>query len=162
MDTVSHAFWAFFAYRKKEWKWESVAFSIFPDVPRIAGIAYFLALGMGYHAALLASLETPATLFSIAFHSLPIVALFALLWFAVKRAWPLGALAGWTFHIGVDVATHGGDPQPILWPLSNIAFDSPVSYYRLEFHGVEFFFLNVSLIVLAIAWMAWEKKRGKT
>ncbi|MFH0714694.1 MAG: hypothetical protein V1847_03350 [Candidatus Diapherotrites archaeon] len=159
MDTVSHAFWAFFATREKKWKWQSVCFSILPDVPRLFGIAYWVLLGLGYHAALEMSVRSFETIFSIAFHSLVVVAIFALLWFCFRRAWPIGALVGWLLHIVLDILTHGGDAQPIFWPLSDFSISSPVSYYRLDYFAGFFVVANVALIVLVIAWMVWKRKR---
>lgn len=41
-------------------------------------------------------------------------------------------LLGWAGHVLTDALTHGKDARPLLWPLSDWRFRSPVSYWE---HG---------------------------
>lgn len=56
---------------------------------------------------------------------------------------------GWIFHVITDMATHVSDAQPVLWPLSDWVFPTPVSYWESAYYGGEFGIVNLVLAPLS-------------
>lgn len=55
---------------------------------------------------------------------------------ASRRGSRARALAiGWAGHLAVDLVTHHSDAWPFLWPLTQRAWPSPVSYWEPEHHA---------------------------
>lgn len=59
-------------------------------------------------------------------------------------------LLGWAGHVLADFLTHGKDARPVLWPLSEWKFESPVSYREKERHGRTFTIVEHTAIIAAI------------
>lgn len=75
--------------------------------------------------------------------ALPVSAALTLYAVSGARGWDpdgilLAFLLGWAGHVVSDALTHGTDARPILWPLSNHRFQSPVSYRERDRHAVPF------------------------
>lgn len=68
-----------------------------------------------------------------------------------RRRILLWFLLGWFGHTLVDFLTHAGDTRPLLWPISDWRWSSPISYYNPAYYGREFFFVSHALLILTMA-----------
>nr|WP_277753249.1 zinc dependent phospholipase C family protein [Metabacillus mangrovi] len=81
-----------------------------------------------------------------------------------RTLWVNGWLAfcyGWLGHILIDLLTHVQDAVPVFYPVSDLIFRGPVSYYDRDFFGREFSMINSVLIAAAILYLLIEKIRTK-
>jgi hypothetical protein len=58
--------------------------------------------------------------------------------------------AGWAGHLAVDLLTHHDDAWPLLWPASDAAWRSPVSYWQAEHHAGALRAAEVAGLLLAL------------
>jgi hypothetical protein len=87
-----------------------------------------------------------------ALHSILPVAL--ALGMSISRPGPALPLAlGWAGHVAVDTLTHGADARPLLWPISDWRFESPLSYRERERYGRYFTLVEHSLLIAAVVRM---------
>lgn len=104
--------------------------AVLPDLPAFVTGAVMLALRRPradlaeaiYH-------RSPSREAQLAGHALPMLAVLAL-----SRRAP-GVSAGWLSHLAVDLLTHHDDAWPLLWPLSERRWRSPVSYWQTDHHA---------------------------
>jgi len=84
-----------------------------------------------------------------------------------RRVFPF--LLGWALHILFDALTHVSDGYALFFPLSDLKFPAPVSYWERAFHGREVFWVSHSLMAaLLLLWggskltRLWSQKRGES
>lgn len=75
-----------------------------------------------------------------------------------KAVFPL--LLGWAGHVAADALTHGSDARPLLWPVSEWRFESPVSYRESGRYGRLFTFAEHAALLLVAARMIHRMPRG--
>ena len=63
----------------------------------------------------------------------------------------LAFLIGWAGHVLTDALTHAEDARPILWPLSEWRFRSPISYWDRSYHGHAFAAVEHGTLLLIVA-----------
>lgn len=143
--------------------------AVLPDLPAIAGAAW---LGSwrrpleqpGFRGEVCArrSFSGP----DAALHSaLPVGTLLLALWTRGSRRQKayrplLALLAGWVGHVLVDALTHAEDARPILWPVSERRFRSPISYWDRSHHARAFtMFEHGALVLLLATWAISRRAR---
>jgi membrane-bound metal-dependent hydrolase YbcI (DUF457 family) len=184
METYSHAFftWALAKHGIKAGRAAGIAGAVgatFPDLPSFAGTAYYV--GAAYLREGWSSMHSEKLLDAIYFtgpfggtgsvlHSaVPVVALLVLyrvlkLGRRDRRRILLWFLLGWLGHTIADFLTHVDDTRPLLWPISDWEWSSPVSYYNPLYYGREFFAVSHGLMLLTVSWLLLKRvmSRGET
>jgi membrane-bound metal-dependent hydrolase YbcI (DUF457 family) len=184
METYSHAFftWALAKHGIKAGRAAGIAGAVgatFPDLPSFAGTAYYV--GAAYLREGWSSMHSEKLLDMIYFtgpfggtgsvlHSaVPVVALLVLyrvlkLGRRDRRRILLWFLLGWLGHTIADFFTHVDDTRPLLWPISDWEWSSPVSYYNPLYYGREFFAVSHGLMLLTVSWLLLKRvmSRGET
>ncbi len=184
METYSHAFftWALAKHGVRAGRAAGISGALgatFPDLPAFAGTAYYV--GTAYLIEGWSSMHSEELLDAIYFHgpfgstgsalhsAVPVVALLIL--YRVtgmhrhdRRRILLWFLLGWFGHTIADFLTHVDDTRPLLWPISDWKWSSPVSYYNPLYHSQEFFVVSHGLILLIISWLLLKRvvSRRKT
>lgn len=81
----------------------------------------------------------------------------------VLAGWTAAAalLAGVLSHALVDMLTHVSDAYPVLWPLSDVRFRAPVSYYEPGYHGREFFLVEHAALAVGLLFLAGRSARRR-
>jgi hypothetical protein len=65
-------------------------------------------------------------------------------------------LWGWGSHIVVDLFTHVTDAIPIFFPISDIIIRGPISYWNPDYHGREFYTINIAFMIIAVIYLLYE------
>jgi len=180
METYSHAFftWAFAKHGVKAGRAAGIAGAagaILPDLPSFAGTTYYV--GTAYLREGWGSMHSEEMLDAIYFHgpfggtgsalhsAVPVVALLILyralrLGKRDRRRILLWFLLGWFGHTIADSLTHVDDTRPLLWPVTDWKWSSPVSYYNPLYHGQAFFMVNHGLMLLIVSWLLIKRIMG--
>ena len=187
IETYSHAFftWALAKHGVRAGRAAGIAGAagaVLPDVPSIAGTAYYIGMpfllegwsSMGSEKVLDSIyVSGPFGATGIALHSavppLALILLYVLLKLGRRdrRRILLWFLIGWLGHTGADFLTHVDNTRPLFWPLSDWEWSSPVSYYNPLHFGREFFAVSHSLILLIMAALLirrvrqWDGRAGE-
>lgn len=131
-----------------------------PDLPALAGAAWLLVRHSGRFSR--ASFENDVCGRSFfarpdaALHSALIPAAALALYGTLRSPSPdrdraaLFFLLGWAGHIASDAMTHARDARPLLWPLSDRRFESPVSYRERDRHATLFTVLEHLTVLAAV------------
>jgi hypothetical protein len=117
-----------------------------PDLP-IFGFYLYQRFGLGASERSIWShtyFQPPWQALFDAFHSLPLIALTALLAWRSRRTALLACALSMALHVAFDLPLHGEDSHAHFWPLSDWHFRSPVSYWDPRLHG-----RTVALVELA-------------
>ncbi len=152
--------------------------AILPDVPAIAGTAYYI--GPSFLREGWSSMDSekvveaiyvsgPFGSTGVALHSAvpPLALLLLYVIFDLgrrdRRRILLWFLFGWLGHAVADFLTHADNARPLFWPLSDWTWASPVSYYDPLHYGKEFFLISHVLILLMMAALLvrWIRSRNK-
>ena len=59
-------------------------------------------------------------------------------------------LLGWATHVATDALTHGSDARPLLWPISDWRFESPISYRERDHHALPVTIAEHALILASV------------
>ena len=181
METYSHAFftWALAKHGVKAGRAAGIAGAAgatVPDLPSFAGTAYYV--GTAYLWEGWSSMHSEELLDEIYFHgpfgatgsalhsAMPVVALLLVYWvFGLgrrdRRRILLWFLLGWFGHTIADFLTHVDDTRPLLWPIWDWEWSSPVSYYNRLYYGREFFIVSHGLMLLIISWLLLKRIVGQ-
>ncbi len=138
MRTYSHTILAYTAIRRLGAPAANAASpgAVLPDLPAIAGAAWLAARRLeGFSRSEFETEVCGRRFFAgpdAALHSLPPVALAALVASLLPRRGKahtalLPLLLGWASHVAADALTHGSDALPLLWPVPDYRFKSPLS-----------------------------------
>lgn len=167
MRTYTHAVLSYLAAARLSGKrgaiWAAVGATL-PDAPALAGSAWLLLRRRfsreRFHGEVCGRLRFRAP--DAALHSGAVLAVPALTLAAWRltggrapRAVPL--VLGWAGHAAADLATHGADARPPLWPVSRRRFESPLSYRERDRHGRAF--TLVEHAILAVLCYAAHRRR---
>ena len=178
MRTYAHSFftWALAKHGAKAGRAAGIAGGVgaaLPDLPAFAGTAYyvgpqFLKDGWG-------SMASGDVLDDIYFHgpfgstgsvlhsAVPPTALL-LLHHVLKRGRPdtrkavQWFLVGWIGHTVADLLTHGDDTRPLLWPISNWRWSSPISYWDPRHYGLQFAAAEHGGMLLTALWLLQRRR----
>ncbi|MDP8951183.1 MAG: metal-dependent hydrolase [Actinomycetota bacterium] len=71
-----------------------------------------------------------------------------------------GFLIGWAGHVLADALTHAEDARPILWPISEQRFRSPLSYWDRSHHARAFTMVEHGTLLLLVAWTISRRIRA--
>jgi len=183
IETYSHAFftWALAKHGVKTGRAAGIAGAAgatLPDVPSIAGTAYYI--GIPFLREGWSSIDSEELLDSIyssgpfgatgvALHSaVPPLALLLLYVFLKlgsrdHRKILLWFLIGWLGHAVADFLTHVDNARPLFRAISDWTWSSPISYYNPLHYGQEFFAISHALILLTMAALLIRRimRRGK-
>ncbi len=133
MDTPWHAFWTYAVTHKKDWWTKAVVASALPDAPFFIPLIYFfLRDGVSIKSWVLAYQHPWVKPVGFFTHSLVISMLGLVIAFFLGRKHLYLYFYGWIFHIFTDMLTHVSDAQPVFWPISEISFRGPVSYWERD------------------------------
>ncbi|MTH55194.1 hypothetical protein GKZ89_17485 [Bacillus mangrovi] len=179
MNTLHHGFWTYMLFRKKK---QMVKFfvigSMAPDFVYFIMFFYLLLKNLlmnwfglekaafSLRGAVHGLFDEPVTIvLRQGGHSLFIwTVAFIIIAIGSRTLWVNGWLAfcyGWLGHILIDLLTHVQDAVPVFYPVSDLIFRGPVSYYDRDFFGREFSMINSVLIAAAILYLLIEKIRTK-
>ncbi len=166
MRTYSHALLTWFAVRRLRPSERGVAAwgasgATLPDLPAIAGAVWlgarrrsFSRRGFREEVCEEGSFGGP----DAALHSaLPVAALLVL---CHPRGKLLAFLLGWAGHVLADALTHAEDARPMLWPLSQRRFRSPISYWDSSHHARAFALAEHGALLLIAALTISRKFRA--
>jgi len=164
----AHAFWAWYPFRRRPWVGPLVAGAILPDLPYCV---FFVAAALEHGPRAFTDLGVWRSIWGhpvvVGLHSfLPWGA--AMLLLISTRAWrrapALAAfLAGWGLHVVIDMLTHRSDGYPILWPLSDYRFPTPVSYWEPAYYGRTFSLVcdgAIAVLLIRLAALRLRRDRG--
>jgi hypothetical protein len=84
-----------------------------------------------------------------AFHSLPLIALAALVAHQRRSNWLLAGSASMALHVAVDLPLHNEDAHGHFWPLTSWRFRSPLSYWDPNHYGRWIVALEVAATIAA-------------
>lgn len=176
MRTFSHAIVTAAVGKKVELgRGSLVAFvlgSVLPDLP-LGGLTLLailntpdMAAAMVYMDRLYFTSPLWAALHNVP-HSFVVMGLLSLFAYVfVQRRWGRWLLwyaAGATVHIVIDIFTHATDGPMFLYPLSQLRFESPVSYWDSAYYGRTFTVLEYSADALLLAYLGasiWRSRKN--
>ena len=72
----------------------------------------------------------------------------------------LSFLVGWAGHNAVDFLTHSKDARPILWPLSQWRWMSPISYWDRECYAVPAMLVEHGVLLALAMSLLYESYKG--
>lgn len=135
-----------------------LAGAIGPDLPNALFLAYHrVVLGMGTQAIYAEVYPLPQWQAVLApSHSVWLAALVLSLALWRRHAGWTAAGLSFTAHLVFDLLTHGADAHPHLWPLSDLRWVSPVSYWDAA-HGARWFVPLELVSVAASAALVWRR-----
>lgn len=134
--------------------------ALLPDVPMF-GFYLFERLVVGHPERLIWSqlyFDPDWQRFFDLFNSLPLIA-FGLAFAAYRRSGPaIAFFLSMTLHVAGDLPVHREDAHGHFYPLSDWRFESPVSYWDPEYHGLLFGGLEL-LGVIVGSWLLIRRGR---
>lgn len=174
MRTFSHALVTAVIGRKAEVERGSlVAFvvgSVLPDLPVgvLTIVANLQASDMG--AAMVAMDRALSSSFWLTLHNVPhslvVMGALSLLGYVFSKRrwarWLLWYAAGATLHIVFDIFTHATDGPLFLYPLSQLRFSSPVSYWDPVHYGQAFTLFEYLLDFGLVLYLLLPRQRRRT
>lgn len=164
MRTYTHALVSYHAARRLSGDplaAVAAAGSTLPDLPALAGSAWLLARRgcfsrEEFHGEVCARSGFGKP--DAALHSAAILGAALPVALAAGRR-GLSLWSGWAGHVAVDLLTHGADARPVLWPISQRRFESPVSYRERERYGAAFTVVEHG-VALALVWAVARRRRA--
>jgi hypothetical protein len=132
--TSSHAWWMWRFARDRPGAGWLVAGAAAPDFPALVRAGALSARGVGRAELIAATYQPPRwRVVHRTFHS--VLAPLALA--RAGRRFPLlrPLAAGWVAHLAADLVSHHSDAWPLLWPVSDARWRSPVSYWEPDHHA---------------------------
>ncbi len=159
MKTYSHAFLTYGASRlaNRNAPRKAALGATLPDAPMALGAMWLWTKRSKFSRSDFDDEVCGRSLFrepDAALHSALVVAASAMFVKRALRGKNSAFVLGWAGHVIADFLTHGKDARPILWPLSNWKFESPVSYREKERHGRTFTVIEHAAIVAVVALLA--------
>jgi membrane-bound metal-dependent hydrolase YbcI (DUF457 family) len=167
VTVYSHFLWNLIAARGRSWGLPFAVGAVLPDVVYFPlMIRILLTEGPGEWGDL--ALWDAATAHPItrALHSYLPAGLAFVLAYLAGWMWLLPWLGGVLSHVLLDMLTHVSDAYPILWPLSDYRFPTPISYWDPAYHGREFNLIEQTalfgtLLVLSIRYLRRRLSAGR-
>ncbi len=179
MNTLHHAFWSYFFFRKK--KRQTVKYIVFGGIaPDIIYYVMFLYLlversiqkrmnpdsewSMHYFVHGLFEHPVVEVLRKLG-HSIVIWVIAFIILMILHRGFTLtplsGFIWGWFLHVVVDFLTHVSDAVPIFYPLYNAVIPGIVSYWNPQYYGTEFGITHSIVLVSTIIYLIRERRKTK-
>lgn len=141
-----------------------------PDLPALGGTLYYASRdGRIWNEESLEAIyfSGPFGATGSALHSAVPVATLLVLYGVLRvgrrdpRRVALWFLLGWLGHTLADFLTHVDDTRPLLWPLSDWQWSSPVSYYNPLYYGRQFFAASHALMLAVAAGLLFKRLRNR-
>jgi hypothetical protein len=158
MDIFAHGFWSYFLFYKDRNKFLAILFGVLPDLLSfgilfLANLPTFLTSKPGPP-----DISTIPQYVHISYnltHSLIIAFIVILLVYIITKKFHYFLLT-WPLHIFIDIFTHTKEffPTPFLYPISNFKLNG------ISWANPTFMAINYSLILLAIIYIIWKKKKS--
>ncbi len=179
MNTLHHAFWSYFFFRKKSRRTVKylVIGGIAPDIIYYVMFLYLLAersiqkiinpeIELSLHYFIHGLFEHPVVdVLRKLGHSIVIWFIAFILLMIIHRGFKLTALSGfiwgWFLHVFVDFLTHVSDAVPIFYPINNTVIPGVVSYWNRDYYGTEFSITHSIVLVSTIIYLILERRRTK-
>ncbi|MGB8002455.1 MAG: DUF4184 family protein [Anaerobacillus sp.] len=179
MNTLHHAFWSYFFFRKK--KRQTVKYivlgGIAPDIIYYVMFLYLLVersiqklmnpkieLSMHYFVHGLFEHPVVEVLRKLG-HSIVIWLIAFIIVIILHKGFKLtplsGLVWGWFLHIVVDFFTHVSDAVPIFFPIYNTVIPGFVSYWNPHYYGIEFGITHSIVLVSTIIYLIRERRKTK-
>ncbi len=179
MNTLHHAFWSYFFFRKK--KRQTVKYivlgGIAPDIIYYVMFLYLLVersiqklmnpkieLSMHYFVHGLFEHPVVEVLRKLG-HSIVIWLIAFIIVIILHKGFKLtplsGLVWGWFLHIVVDFFTHVSDAVPIFYPIYNTVIPGFVSYWNPHYYGIEFGITHSIVLVSTIIYLIRERRKTK-
>jgi LexA-binding, inner membrane-associated putative hydrolase len=154
MDFLSHILWANLLFRKREWRWQGIAFAILPDFPIVLVMPLYI---LGYNV------DAMRQLWSIDFatHSLLVIGILFVIASLYLRRYYYPLLFGSTLHVFMDLITHKGSHAgyppgtAIFYPFTEFRIDGIINYEK------DLWFLGLNFGALILIYSYIYLKRGK-
>ncbi|MDP4549920.1 DUF4184 family protein [Alkalihalobacillus macyae] len=179
MNTLHHAFWSYFFFRKK--KRQTVKYivigGIAPDIIYYVMFLYLLversiqklidpAVQLSMHYFIHGLFEHPVVdILRKLGHSIVIWAIAFIVLMMIHRGFKLtplsGFIWGWFLHVVVDFFTHVSDAVPIFYPVYNAVIPGVVSYWNSDYFGTEFSITHGILLTSTIIYLLLERRKTK-
>lgn len=168
MQTPTHPLTTYWLLHGRPHALAAAIASVAPDVPYLVAllgglpsIASAAASGdasSAVSAALWSAFGNPVALFVAQklLHNLVLASLFAIVALVIGKGMLRAVALGWLLHVTTDLAFHGDDAYPVLWPLSARVFPAPFSPWDPDHFGV---LTGVSLALLATTLWLWLARR---
>jgi hypothetical protein len=139
--------------------------AVLPDAPALLFYLYYKVVLMLPEAAIWGAVYQRAAWQAVLapFHSIPIaVALLAVFAWRKLRAGVVFATS-LLLHDGMDLPVHREDAHRHLWPLSDVRFVSPISYWDRAHHAALVAPVEVALVVggAALLWRRYPSVRAR-
>ncbi len=179
MNTLHHAFWSYFFFRKKSRRTVKylVIGGIAPDIIYYVMFLYLLVersiqkiinpeIQLSLHYFIHGLFEHPVVdVLRKLGHSIVIWFIAFILLMIIHRGFKLtplsGFIWGWFLHVFVDFFTHVSDAVPIFYPINNTVIPGVVSYWNRDYYGTEFSITHGIVLVSTIIYLILERRRTK-
>ncbi|MDO6656875.1 DUF4184 family protein [Anaerobacillus sp. 1_MG-2023] len=179
MNTLHHAFWSYFFFRKKNRRTVKylVIGGIAPDIIYYVMFLYLLVersiqkiinpeIQLSLHYFIHGLFEHPVVdVLRKLGHSIVIWFIAFILLMIIHRGFKLtplsGFIWGWFLHVFVDFFTHVSDAVPIFYPINNTVIPGVVSYWNRDYYGTEFSITHGIVLVSTIIYLILERRRTK-
>lgn len=179
MNTLHHAFWSYFFFRKKQRKTVKsiVIGGIAPDIIYYVMFLYFIAeygiqKGLGsekafsFHFIVHGLFDHPVVdVLRKLGHSIVIWLIAFIILMILHKGFKLTPLSGfvwgWFLHVFVDFFTHVSDAVPIFYPISDKVIPGIVSYWHPDYYGYEFGISHSIVLVSTIIYLVIERRKSK-
>jgi hypothetical protein len=166
MNLYEHFFWNYAIFCRKPWAWKVAIGGISPDLLYMVGfIPKILSYG-SFAEWMRDPLWTTIWNSPVAksAHSFVVWGAISLIFFQILERntfrWVGPFLLGWGLHILFDMFTHVSDGYPLFYPVWNIRFPAPVSYWEVQFHARTYFWISHLLMAsLLLLWVLSKFKR---
>ncbi|MGA9288375.1 MAG: hypothetical protein WBV93_08455 [Anaerobacillus sp.] len=179
MNTLHHAFWSYFFFRKK--KRQTVKFivlgGIAPDIIYYVMFLYLLVersiqklmnpkIELSMHYVVHGLFEHPVVdVLRKLGHSIVIWLIAFIIVITLHKGFKLtplsGLVWGWFLHIVVDFLTHVSDAVPIFYPIYNTVIPGFVSYWNPHYYGIEFGITHSIVLISTIIYLIRERRKTK-
>ncbi len=166
MRPYEHFFWSYTLFYRKPWAWKVGVGALLPDLiyivvffPKIFSYGSYMEwmhdpLWETVWDSFLARSVHSFLVWGLLFMPLLIIRKREIF----SRIYPFSI--GWGLHIAFDALTHVNDGYALFYPLSDLRFPTPVSYWEREFYATEYFWIGHSLMIgLFLIWIGWRLKR---
>lgn len=179
MNTLHHAFWSYFFFRKKQRKTVKsiVIGGIAPDIIYYVMFLYLLAEygvqrlfgsqeAFSMHGFVHVLFDHPVVdVLRKLGHSFVIWFIGFIVLMLLHKGFKLtplsGFIWGWFLHVFVDFLTHMNDAVPIFYPISDRVIPGIVSYWHSDYYGTEFGVTHSILLVSTIIYLVIERRNTK-
>jgi hypothetical protein len=167
LSPYEHFFWNYVIFYRKPWAWKVGLGGVLPDliymvafIPKLFSYQSFREWMMDplwdkVWNSITAKSAHSFTIWGIVVLLILVVGVISRKKNIIRLIFPF--LVGWGLHIVADALTHVSDGYALFFPLRSYRFSAPVSYWEIEFHGREFFWISHSIMAGLLLFWAGSK-----